>query len=141
MYNRTVSFINRYTLFVTTYIDLYPAATNDEYKYPPNPMTIRFQITVKGFNIHHCGFRTYAYELGRSLNLSGMVAYTEHDLLIEVEGSASNVNQFIEWIRLGPVDSDINEFNLKEIPSSGGRTFHVIDGYLFEAHHRNVIYA
>lgn len=104
-------------------------------------MNIRFQITIAGYNILHCGFRTYAYELGKSLNLSGMVVYTEHDLLIEVEGTASNVHQYVEWIRLGPVDSDISDFSLKEIPSSGGHTFHVVDGILFESSHKNHIYA
>lgn len=104
-------------------------------------MNIRFQITVKGFNIHHCGFRTYAYELGRSLNLTGMVVYTEHDLLIEVEGSAGNVNQYIEWIRVGPIESDITEFQLKEIPSNGSNKFHVVDGFLYDTSYSNLIYA
>jgi acylphosphatase len=104
-------------------------------------MMIRFQITVIGLNIHHCGFRTYAYELARSLNLSGMVVYTEHDLLIEVEGSAGNVNQYIEWIRVGPIESDITEFLLKEIPSAGSNKFHMVNGFLYEPNHRNIIYA
>lgn len=95
-------------------------------------MNIRFQITISGCNIHTCGFRTYAYELGKSLHLTGLAAYTESDLLIEVEGSAANVHQFVEWIRLGPVDSDINFFQLKEIPSGGDRTFHVINGIITE---------
>lgn len=98
----------------------------------PHTMKIRFQITVKGFNIQTCGFRTYAYELGRSLNLTGIAAYTENDLLIEVEGSAANVHQFLEWIRLGPVDSDITDFECREIPFGGDKVFHVVGGFIPE---------
>ncbi|HLO60812.1 MAG: acylphosphatase [Chloroflexota bacterium] len=104
-------------------------------------MNIRFQITISGMNIQACGFRTYAYELGKSLNLTGIAVYLEHDLLIEVEGEASSVHQYVEWIRMGPIESDISDFSMREIPSSNDKSFQVIGGFIPEKRSDKVLVA
>ena len=58
-------------------------------------------ITVRG-NVHGVGYRYSACEKARELKLGGFVRNEpDGSVYIEVEGTESGVNEFIEWCRHG----------------------------------------
>ncbi|MGI8668821.1 MAG: carbamoyltransferase HypF [Aridibacter sp.] len=64
-------------------------------------MTTRTQILVKGI-VQGVGFRPYIYSLARSRSLNGQVFNNSNGVLIEVEGNAVSIQNFIDEIKTNP---------------------------------------
>lgn len=88
----------------------------------------RVKIIVRGSNVQRCGFRHMAWELAKSLKLSGSAAYIEQHLEIEAEGNEELLNKFIEFAKHGPKMCDVDEFEIEEIPVTGIPGFNNIPG-------------
>jgi hydrogenase maturation protein HypF len=99
----------------------------------PSRSRRRTQVRVHG-TVQGVGFRPYVYRLARDLGLAGFVLNDSHGVLLEVEGSAGGVEQFLarlgrEAPPLAVVDGVVvqerecsgdTEFAIRESPRGGG---------------------
>jgi len=88
----------------------------------------RYKIIVHGSNVQRCGFRHMAWELAKSLKLSGSAAYIEGYLEIEAEGPDYELQKFIDWAKHGPQMCEVDDFEITEIPATGIIGFNNIPG-------------
>ncbi|MHC1775861.1 MAG: acylphosphatase [Lentimicrobium sp.] len=87
----------------------------------------RYQIYVTG-NVQRVGFRSKAHEYAHKLNISGMAMYIDHAILIEAEGDAGNLSDFIEWCRKGPDLCSIDSIEVTEQPPRFSSGFNLVHG-------------
>src|SRR5947208_327797 len=83
----------------------------------------RKRITVRGV-VQGVGFRSYAYNLARRLQLSGFILNTSAGLLIEIEGADLAVDEFLENLQQHPPAlSQIADIVTTGVPPRGDHVF------------------
>ncbi|MBK6963975.1 MAG: acylphosphatase [Bacteroidales bacterium] len=87
----------------------------------------RYQIYITG-NVQRVGFRSKAYENALKLNISGMAMYIDHAIMIEAEGDAGNLSDFIDWCRIGPELCTIESIEVTEQPPRFSDGFDLVHG-------------
>lgn len=89
--------------------------------------TKRYRIRVAG-NVQRVGFRHAASAIAISNNLTGIACYVNRDILIEVEGLAQDLENFLEWTKTGPEGCIIENYELFEIPPVKSKLFEIVPG-------------
>ena len=87
----------------------------------------RLRVCVRGV-VQGVGFRPFVYTAAASLGLSGCVRNDSSGAIIEVEGDASGIDDFLHRLRAGPPPLAIIESVVTEqIPVVGGTAFTIAD--------------
>jgi hydrogenase maturation protein HypF len=87
----------------------------------------RLRVCVRGV-VQGVGFRPFVYTAAASLGLSGSVRNDSAGAIIEVEGDASSIDDFLHRLRAGPPPLAIIESIVTEqIPVIGGTAFTIAD--------------
>ena len=87
----------------------------------------RLRVCVRGV-VQGVGFRPFVYTTAASLGLSGSVRNDSSGAIIEVEGDASGIDDFLHRLRAGPPPLAIIESIVTEqIPVVGGTAFTIAD--------------
>ena len=87
----------------------------------------RLRVCVRGV-VQGVGFRPFVYTAAASLGLSGSVRNDSSGAIIEVEGDASGIGDFLHRLRTGPPPLAIIESIVTEqIPVVGGTAFTIAD--------------
>ena len=87
----------------------------------------RLRVCVRGV-VQGVGFRPFVYTAAASLGLSGSVRNDSAGAIIEVEGDASGIDDFLHRLRAGPPPLAIIESIVTEqIPVVGGTAFTIAD--------------
>jgi hydrogenase maturation protein HypF len=87
----------------------------------------RLRVCVRGV-VQGVGFRPFVYTAAASLGLSGCVRNDSSGAIIEVEGDASGIDDFLHRLRAGPPPLAIIESIVTEqIPVVGGTAFAIAD--------------
>lgn len=89
--------------------------------------TKRYRIRVAG-NVQRVGFRHVASAIAIRNNLTGIACYVNRDILIEVEGLAHDLENFLAWTRTGPEGCIIENYELFEIPPVKSKLFEIVPG-------------
>jgi acylphosphatase len=72
-------------------------------------------LIVSG-RVQGVGFRYFALQKARELNVSGWVRNTPDDKVeIEAESDPQNLETFIDWMKIGPARAIIRSFSVTEI--------------------------
>lgn len=87
----------------------------------------RYQIHITG-NVQHVGFRRKAHEMAHKLNISGLVMYIDHAIMIEAEGDAENLSDFMDWCRKGPESGSVGSIEVTEQPPRHSKGFNLVHG-------------
>ena len=87
----------------------------------------RLRVCVRGV-VQGVGFRPFVYTAAASLGLSGCVRNDSSGAIIEVEGDAGGIGDFLHRLRTGPPPLAIIESIVTEqIPVVGGTAFTIAD--------------
>lgn len=87
----------------------------------------RLRVCVRGV-VQGVGFRPFVYTAAASFGLSGCVRNDSSGAIIEVEGDASGIDDFLHRLRAGPPPLAIIESIVTEqIPVVGGTAFTIAD--------------
>jgi hydrogenase maturation protein HypF len=87
----------------------------------------RLRVCVRGV-VQGVGFRPFVYTAAASLGLSGCVRNDSSGAIIEVEGDASGIDDFLHRLHAGPPPLAIIESIVTEqIPVVGGTAFTIAD--------------
>ena len=87
----------------------------------------RLRVCVRGV-VQGVGFRPFVYTAAASLGLSGCVRNDSSGAIIEVEGDASGIDDFLHRLRAGPPPLAVIEAIVTEqIPVVGGTSFTIAD--------------
>ncbi|HSO99474.1 MAG TPA: acylphosphatase, partial [Solirubrobacteraceae bacterium] len=86
----------------------------------------RVRLRVTG-TVQGVGFRPYVFRLANALGLAGFVLNDSHGVLIEVEGDASQVNEFRHWLAAeAPPLAVVESVRAAAVPVRGGRRFEIL---------------
>lgn len=88
-------------------------------------MLYNYRIVVKGV-VQGVGYRFNAQAIAHKYNLTGFVK-NQHDgsVLIYAEGTDENINKFIEWCYVGPLNAEVTEVHAEEQDFVGYQTFEI----------------
>ena len=90
------------------------------------PIKVCYQIHVSG-KVQGVFFRASAKEEAEKLELAGYARNeADESVLIEVEGTKVNVNEFIRWCQSGPKYAEVSKVSTKEVPVQHYTTFSVL---------------
>lgn len=79
----------------------------------------RAHLLISG-KVQGVSFRYYTKKTASNLNLKGYVKnLPDNKVEIVVEGSDSDVNEFVEWCKKGPSSSHVSDIKINYEPYSG----------------------
>lgn len=83
-------------------------------------------VQVRG-RVQGVGFRYSALNTAKSLGLKGWVRNeSDGSVVTRFEGSESEVEKFIDWLRSGPSFSSVQDMNVSDLdPDNSLTSFHV----------------
>ena len=88
-------------------------------------MPKRKKLRIKGI-VQGVGFRPFVYRLAHSLRLNGFVRNTTNGVEIEVQGSVTSIDRFIENLRVRkPPAAHIDEISIETAPNKAYRDFSI----------------
>lgn len=88
--------------------------------------TRRLHIRVEG-TVQGVGFRPYVHRLARELELGGTVGNDEHGVVIEVEGDAARVGDFLARLTAeAPPLAHVERVRADPLAPTGARTFAIV---------------
>lgn len=71
-------------------------------------------------------FRQTAKKIAEGLNLVGFAQNKEDgSVYLEVEGNEENLNQFLQWCRVGPKDARVENIEAEEQPLKNFKKFEI----------------
>ena len=85
------------------------------------------QITITG-DIQDKGFRFSVVHIAYSLSLKGFVEYSLGGVLIEAEGEADHLDQFVDWCRNGPFSAWVDNIDVNVSEFKNHHTFEIRHG-------------
>ncbi|MDO8210313.1 carbamoyltransferase HypF [Conexibacter sp. CPCC 206217] len=93
---------------------------------PRSPAARRLRIRVEG-TVQGVGFRPYVHRLARELELGGAVGNDERGVVIEVEGDAAGVGDFLARLAAeAPPLAHVERVDADPLPPTGARTFAIV---------------
>lgn len=79
-----------------------------------NKMKKHVNLIISG-KVQHVGFRFMAMQAAYKYGVFGYARNKNNgNIMIEAEGDEDNVNNFIEWCKIGPMGSTIKEIEMEE---------------------------
>jgi acylphosphatase len=89
-------------------------------------MSKRLRIKVEGL-VQGVSFRIGALRLARKLSVAGFVQNEgDGSLLIEIEGESAQLEQFVEWSRIGPPLAEVSKVSIEEMKPLGTTDFNIL---------------
>lgn len=78
------------------------------------PVKKHVKIHIQG-QVYKVGFRFLSMTKAYEERITGIVRNEpDRSLYIEAEGEEKNINRFIEWCKIGPPGSKVEEFHVNE---------------------------
>src|SRR5271156_4986457 len=94
---------------------------------PASPLDVRKHIQVRGI-VQGVGFRPFVYKLAKSLGLSGYVFNSSAGVTIEIEGSGSQVEDFLKTLKDDPPQlAEVAEIAVSGIAVEGSAGFSILN--------------
>jgi acylphosphatase len=88
-------------------------------------MPKRVRIKVEGL-VQGVSFRVGALRMARTLKVTGFVRNeADGSVLAEAEGEDSQVDQFLDWCRLGPPMAEVSKVSFEDIEPLGSSQFNI----------------
>jgi len=88
------------------------------------------RISISG-KVCKTGFLFFAKQFSQLYHINGFAKYTgETSLLIEAEGTESNLRRFLDYCKVGPCGSIINDIKITEGEIQNYRAFNIIENIL-----------
>ena len=76
--------------------------------------------------VQNVGFRYYTDKIAKSLNINGFVSNkTNGTVYIEAEGEENDLEQFINWCRIGPSWARVDDLQIQDGVVCGYRDFRI----------------
>lgn len=89
-------------------------------------MTTRLVVKVEGL-VQGVSFRVGALRTARHLGLTGFVRNeVDGSVLAEVEGQQTELDQFLEWCRVGPPMAEVSKVSFDETKPLGSTEFNIL---------------
>jgi hydrogenase maturation protein HypF len=93
---------------------------------PPIASVIRKHIQVQGV-VQGVGFRPFVYKLAKSLGLTGYIFNSSSGVTIEVEGTESELNQFLKTLKADPPQlAIVTDITITEIKIQRSTSFSIL---------------
>ncbi|MDP2336514.1 MAG: acylphosphatase [Bacteroidota bacterium] len=88
-------------------------------------MSVKSVYLVIGGRVQGVGYRYFVVHKAEDLQITGWVRNTpEGKVEIEAEGEPSNLETFIDWVKIGPTRAIVQSFSISEItPLRNFKTF------------------
>ena len=81
-----------------------------------SPAVVRYRIRILGA-VQGVGFRPFVYRLAAEMKLTGWVINASTGVIIEIQGSRLEINQFVERLKIEkPQIAIINDIKINELP-------------------------
>lgn len=87
-------------------------------------MIERWRLLLSGA-VQGVGLRYAIARQARQLGLLGWVKNQDSQVVIEVEGDASNLEKLINWLKIGQSFAQINKLDKIVVALEGGRGFNI----------------
>jgi hydrogenase maturation protein HypF len=88
--------------------------------------TERLQIQVRG-TVQGVGFRPFVYKMARNMGLVGHVFNSSAAVVIEIEGSAAALDEFVEALRTdAPQLAEVQQINVERVAPLGTADFSIV---------------
>ncbi len=85
------------------------------------------EIHIHG-NVYLTGMRYFLKQAAVQTGIKGLVKYTEdHSLLVIAEGPGESLDSFLVFCRLGYIDSEITDINVREVDPQNFKTFEILN--------------
>ena len=95
----------------------------------PTASTRRKHVHVRGI-VQGVGFRPFVYNLARSLGLIGYVFNSSSGVTIEIEGSETEINSFLDTLRSDPPHlAAIAGIEISDVATRGGGGFSILESH------------
>src|ERR1700744_6288850 len=93
---------------------------------PARTLNVRKHIQVQGV-VQGVGFRPFVYKLAKSLGLTGYIFNSSSGVTIEVEGTESELNQFLKTLKADPPQlAKITDITVAERKPQGSTSFSIL---------------
>jgi len=87
------------------------------------------EIHIHG-NVYKTGMRYFLKQVAVQTGIKGLVKYTEdHSLFVIAEGSGEALDSFLDFCRLGYIDSEIGDINVREVDPQNFNSFEILNEY------------
>ena len=87
------------------------------------------EIHIRG-NVYKTGIRYFLKQAAFQTGIKGLVKYTEdHSLLVIAEGPGASLDSFLGFCRLGYIDSEITDVDVREVDPQNFNTFEILNEY------------
>ncbi|MCK4676759.1 MAG: acylphosphatase [Bacteroidales bacterium] len=87
------------------------------------------EIHIYG-NVYKTGMRYFLKQAAVQTGIKGLVKYTEdYSLLVIAEGPGESLDSFLDFCRLGYIDSEIGDVNVREVNPQNFYTFEILNEY------------
>ena len=87
----------------------------------------RVRIIITG-NAQRVGFRHKAFQAAIALGITGHAMYVDQSVIIEAEGSVSDLASFISWCHTGPEGCIIDSIDVSETGKLFSKSFEIVPG-------------
>lgn len=82
-------------------------------------------ITVKGY-VQGVGFRYYTLSAAKQTGIKGFVMNIPNgNVYIEAEGEPYQIEGFLEYVKIGPISSDVTDIHVEDGPMGDYRDFRI----------------
>lgn len=82
-------------------------------------------ITVKGY-VQGVGFRYYTLSAAKQTGIKGFVMNMPNgNVYIEAEGEPYQIEDFLEYVKIGPISSDVTDIHVEDSPMGDYRDFRI----------------
>jgi hydrogenase maturation protein HypF len=93
---------------------------------PPIASVVRKHIQIKGI-VQGVGFRPFVYKLAKSLGLTGYIFNSSSGVTIEVEGTESELNQFLKTLKADPPQlATMTDISVTKRKAQGSTSFSIL---------------
>ncbi|MGA2822005.1 MAG: acylphosphatase [Bacteroidales bacterium] len=87
--------------------------------------SIKINITGK---IYHTGYRYFIKQAASQLDIKGCIFYCpDRSVRILAIGEANNMDKFINYCRIGNIDSSVEKVSMSQIPPAEFDSFEVVE--------------
>jgi len=86
------------------------------------------KIIIRG-RLHNAGFRFKTMEAAYKFDIKGIVKYlADRSIYIEAEGDESQLEEFLQWCRKGPLGAKVREVLYEESEFKDYAKFDIVSG-------------
>jgi len=86
-----------------------------------------WEINIYG-RVYQSGMRSFIKQSALQTGVKGQVKYTEDkSIFVLAEGNREALERFLDFCKLGYINSDVEEVLVKEVPSKNFKTFEILE--------------